>query len=279
MRRFILPRAPDAEGRVALAGKDYRYIARVLRLGPGDDFRALLPDGNEALLTIRGATSTELTCVVRSGSEEISPEAGLDLARRGALEALPSIVLLQALPKGSRMDLVVRQAAESGVALILPFVSERSVPRIAGESDAEAKRGRWERIVREARQQSGSAVDTRVSAPVTLSRAIASWRDYSVGFARSVAILLHQDPLAQGSFHGYLSGNPDAVAVAIGPEGGFTLGEAEAMVAAGFRPLLVGANVLRTETAALFATAAVQTVLLEKTSWMLRPPDSPASNA
>jgi 16S rRNA (uracil1498-N3)-methyltransferase len=65
--------------------------------------------------------------------------------------------------------------------------------------------------------------------------------------------------------------------LAVGPEGGFAALEAEAFMAAGFAPTLVGANVLRTETAALFAIAAVQTVLLEKASWMLKTPDSPAS--
>lgn len=275
MRRFILPRAPDAEGRIALAGKDYRYISRVLRLGPGDAFRALLPDGTEALLAIRGATSTALECVVERNGDFPPRASALDLARRNALQALPPIVLLQALPKGARMDLVVRQAAEAGVDLILPFVSERSVPRVDGSADAEAKRARWERIVKEARQQSGSSVESRVAAPSTLSRSLAAWRDFSAPFVRSVGLLLHQDPLAQGSLHGYLSGNPDAVAVAVGPEGGFAPREADEMIAAGFKPLLVGVNVLRTETAALFAMAAVQTVLLEKTSWMLKPPDSP----
>jgi len=90
-----------------------------------------------------------------------------------------------------------------------------------------------------------------------------------------VGIFLHQDPLAQGTFHSYLGLGPDAVALAVGPEGGFSFMEVEQLVSARFLPALLGANVLRTETAAIFALAAVHAILLEKTSWIPKTPDSP----
>jgi 16S rRNA (uracil1498-N3)-methyltransferase len=91
-----------------------------------------------------------------------------------------------------------------------------------------------------------------------------------------VGIFLHQDPLAQGTFHGYLGVGPDALALAVGPEGGFSPLEVEQLVSTRFLPALLGANVLRTETAAIFALAAVHAILLEKASWIPKTPDSPA---
>lgn len=258
----------------------------------GDGFRALLPSGREATAVIRSVGPASLVAVIaqdegENGSrtaaadqhrldEGLEAERAADASRRAALPPLPPIVLLQALPKGQKMDLIVRQAVEAGVSLILPFAAERSVSRIASPSDAEAKRDRWQRIAREARQQSGSNVATEIASPVPLDAAIDRWGAFAQERGGGVALLLHQDPLAQGSLHGYLSDDPLAIALAVGPEGGFAAVEVEALVAAGFAPTLVGANVLRTETAALFAIAAVQTVLLEKASWMLKTPDSSA---
>lgn len=292
MRRFILGEGPSQDGLIRLSGKDFRYIARVLRLGVGDGFRALVPSGAEVTAVIRSVGPASLVAFVapvgREGlptatadrpwlaGEGLEAERTADAIRRASLPTLPPFVLLQALPKGQKMDLIVRQAVEVGVSLILPFVAERSISRLSSRSDAEAKRDRWQRIVREARQQSGSNVATEIAAPVGLEAAVDSWKGFSQERGGGVAFLLHQDPLAQGSLHGYLSGDPLAIALAVGPEGGFAAVEVEILTAAGFVPTLVGANVLRTETAALFAIAAVQTVLLEKASWMLKTPDFPA---
>ena len=278
---------------IRLEGKDYRYIAKVLRQGPGDSFRALLPDGVETTLEIRGAVPGCLECVLVAGTESPEPPGmgasfppgtrkasgsllQVDSARKGALPILPPIVLIQALPKGPKMDLIVRQATEAGVSLILPFIAQRSVSRPDSGSEAIAKKDRWTRIVREARQQSGSDLATMVTEPMTLDAALARWRTYIGDRASPVGIFLHQDPLAQGTFHSYLGLGPDTVALAIGPEGGFSPLEVEKLVAAHFLPVLLGANVLRTETAAIFALAAVHAILLEKASWIPRTPDSPA---
>jgi len=85
-----------------------------------------------------------------------------------------------------------------------------------------------------------------------------------------VGILLHQEPLEKGTFHEYLGYDPDFVALAVGPEGGFSPREVSLFLAAGFRPLLMGNTILKTETAALYATAAMRIILLESESWSLK---------
>lgn len=276
MRRLLLDTLPDDGGWVDIGGKDARYLVRVLRLGPGSSFRALGPDGAERLLTIHSASPGAVRCREAAGGEAVRTArscmtGALDEERRAAASPLPPFALFQALPKGPKMDLVVRQAAEAGVALVAPFLSERTVPRPGGaDGEAAGRLERWERIVKEARQQSGSPVATRVLAPLPFEAAVAEWRSFAAAAERPASILLHQDPLAQGSLHGYLSSCPDAVALAVGPEGGFSDDEAARFLALGFKPALVGANVLRAETAALFAIAAAQVILLENSSWTLK---------
>jgi 16S rRNA (uracil1498-N3)-methyltransferase len=82
---------------------------------------------------------------------------------------------------------------------------------------------------------------------------------------------MHPEPLAKGTFHGYLGNCPDFAVLAAGPEGGFSPGEVSLFLAAGFKPLLVGSTVLRTETSALYGTAAIRIILLESESWIPKP--------
>jgi 16S rRNA (uracil1498-N3)-methyltransferase len=159
------------------------------------------------------------------------------------------------------MDLIVRQAAEAGADEIVPFCSEYSAP---GGQRLE----RWERIIREARQQSGSAVETRIRQPAKFAEALAYWQDKWE--KNGVGIMFHQTPLAENSLHEYLYKYPAAASAAVGPEGGFSPGETEAFIGAGFKPAFLGPGVLRAETAAITALAAIKIILMERWSWKLK---------
>jgi 16S rRNA (uracil1498-N3)-methyltransferase len=181
---------------------------------------------------------------------------------------LPPIILFQGLPKGAKIDLIIRQATEGGLSEVIPFESEYSAVKI--KAGMEEKIRRWERIIKEARQQSGSVIPTGVSAPCTVDGLLGYWTELITNFPQGVGILLHQEPalpLAQGTFHDYLSNDPEFVVLAVGPEGGFSPGEAARFMAAGFKPVVMGSTILRTETAALYAAAAVRIILLESASW------------
>jgi 16S rRNA (uracil1498-N3)-methyltransferase len=195
---------------------------------------------------------------------------------QGSVASLPRIVLVQGLPKGAKMDLVVRQATEAGVAAIVPLLSSRSVARSAarsatrGEENGAARLSRWERIVREAMQQSGSATRTRLFEPLSLPDLPAVLSSLGIGPGQP-RILLHEAPLAQSSMHGYLTEASDAIALCVGPEGGFAPDEVDFFLGEGFRPLRFAGAVLRAETAALYAVAAAQIILSERSSWIPKP--------
>jgi 16S rRNA (uracil1498-N3)-methyltransferase len=289
MKQFLLPSVPvpfgaesgtGGAGRIVrLSGKDYRYLARVRRLRPGAVFNAVEPDGASVRVLVRSVDGGVLLGECLAPEEtpfSLRPDTGA-LSTGAGRAALPPVVLFQALPKGAKMDLIVRQAVEGGIAAVVPFVSAHSVPRPENpDKDGPGRLERWRRIVREARQQSGSAVATEVEPPLTFDGALAFWGELRERHERPVGLLLHPsaeirriagntagDSLENGSFHRYLKGKPGLAAIAVGPEGGFSPGEAARFVEEGFKPVSLGDTVLRAETAAVYAAAAVHIILFE----------------
>ena len=118
---------------------------------------------------------------------------------------------------------------------------------------------RWERIAREAVQQSGAQRPVEVAEPVGLE-SIAS-------APRALSLVLHPEPLAQTTLHGYLGSIPDEIELVVGPEGGLCGDEIEELGSRGFQPLWLGPQVLRSESAALFAAAAIRILILERATW------------
>jgi 16S rRNA (uracil1498-N3)-methyltransferase len=223
-----------------------------------------------------------------------APDLSPDSAERSETGEPARIILFQALPKGAKMDLIIRQATEAGVMEIVPFEGGHSVARSV--ADREGKNARRERIVREARQQSGSPRETLLHPPLTLEGALAYWKSLKTRWRRPLGLLMHppevpfgrgkttppekntsfssgvqSSPLETPSFHGYLDTVPDVAAIAVGPEGGFSPEEVDRFRAEDFKLLSLGDTVLRTETAALYAIAAVRIILLERSRWILNP--------
>jgi len=258
MKRFILSVAPNADGMVHLYEKDYHYLIRVRRLKEGSLFPAILPDGGEVQIRVLSTVDNILI------GECCTTAEGKTLPR--AQTELPPIALFQGLPKAGKMDTIVRQAAEGGLSIVAPFETEYSTGKVGG--NASDKLERWQRIVREARQQSGSATKTEVRAPCTVAALLSYWEDLKNTYQRPLAILLHQEPIEHGSFHGYIDKDPDFTVLAVGPEGGFSPNEVLLFLAAGFKPLCMGNTILRVETAALYAAAALRIILLERASWI-----------
>jgi len=265
MKQFILNKEPDRDNIVRLEGKDYRYLVRVRRLAVGESFSAILPSTEETLVQILSIDRGTLT------GKCVSPNLSLLENAPNTDKQLPRIILFQALPKGDKMDLIVRQAAEGGIAEIVPFVSEFSI----GKANAGGQKfSRWERVIKEARQQSGSKIATNIhSECLTTQGLLEYWGKLQNDGTGSLGLLFHHTELTakrgleKKSLHGYLNSVPKIVALAIGPEGGFSEKEVSLFLENNFKPLTIGDSVLRTETAALYCAAAVKIILLERDSW------------
>jgi 16S rRNA (uracil1498-N3)-methyltransferase len=262
MKQFLLNSKPDKNGQLRFEGGDYRYLARVRRLTPGEYFPALLPGAADSV-SVRVLSVDNHVLI-----GEISDEKPVGAEPSVSKNNLTPIFLFQSLPKGEKMDLIIRQAAEVGIEQIVPFMSEFSA--IKNIKNTGLKFTRWERIIKEARQQSGSLTPTVIRQPLSIDGLFAFWEEIHTQNPGVLGLLFHHLPLAKTSLHGYLYKKPEIVALAIGPEGGFSDSEAQRFMAAGFKPLTIGDTILRTETAALYAQAAVRVLLLERDSWEMK---------
>jgi 16S rRNA (uracil1498-N3)-methyltransferase len=221
---------------VSVSGADARHLAVVLRLRPGDPFTAIDEFGRQHRATV---ASVQPRLVTGSITEVVAEET----------EPHTRIAVAQAVPKGARMDLVVQKCTELGAADIWPMITERVVVSMDDERAAE-RRERWQRVAREAARQAGRSVIPEVAAVAPLAEVLkrAASRDLCLLFTE-------EEP--QTSLRAILGGGirASSIVVLIGPEGGFTRTEVAAAEEAGAVQVTLGPRVLRTETAAVVATA------------------------
>ena len=249
MRRYVLPAHITAKGRHTLSGKDFHYLCRVLRSTPGQAFDAVDGRGDVCRCTVLDVGRDSCTVEI-AGMAPVPPDGA-------------RITLYQALPKGRKLDQIIRQTTEAGVTRIVPFSSAFCVADTVSGKRLAGKLERWHAVAREAVQQSGRLCLPQVEPPITLEQIP------SVADADTVGLLFHQQPLEQQTLHGYLKRSPRHVMIVIGAEGGFSPDEVEFLRSRrGFMPVHLGTTVLRCETAALYAVAAVQTILRESEAWL-----------
>lgn len=223
-------------GAAALPPEEARHALKVLRLRPGD-----------AVCAMDGAG--------RRWRGEVGEISGNNVSVN-LLEPLPDneaparVTVYAGLPKADKLDFVAQKLTEMGAAALVPVRMARCVTKLDGREGAK-RRERLERIAREAAKQCGRGMPLSVAAPTdwpTALRAMAghglllvSWEEETGGARLKDAFAL----------------NPEArdIGIVIGPEGGMTPEEVEAMRAAGGRCVTLGPRILRAETAAVVSAA------------------------
>ncbi|MGH8704784.1 MAG: 16S rRNA (uracil(1498)-N(3))-methyltransferase, partial [Burkholderiales bacterium] len=159
-----------------------------------------------------------------------------------------AVVLVQAVSTGEKMDFTIQKAVELGAAAIQPVLAARSVVRL-GAARAEAKLEHWRGIAVAACEQCGRNRVPRILRPLPLAAYCAD--------PSEVVLRLLLSPVARRSLRDAARDVSGPVAIAAGPEAGFGVEEEAMLAAAGFEPVRLGPRVLRTETAALAALAAL----------------------
>ncbi len=280
MRQLIIENKQIRKGLIELEGKDYRYLRQVLRVRPGDMISVRLPDGSLNNATVARVDEAERRVVL-----QLCADTGKTITRgvqADQLEGAGSVNgalaveywLFQFLPRPQKFELIVRQATECGLSVIVPVIGEYT-EKSSAQALAGAKRERLERIIKEARQQSGSPVETKVLEPMTLEQALDLWRT-SAGDQGDLAFVLSERDDCSGKLResvqkaGGLEGIKRA-AIAVGSEGGVSPDEVKALEEKGlFQPIHFAVNILRCETAALYGIAAVQTEINNRLSDQVR---------
>ena len=218
------------------------HLTRVLRLAGGAPLRVFDGAGTEHAATL-GA--------VRGGHAEI--RLGERIAPRA--ESPLWITLVQGVSRGERMDYTIQKATELGTRRLMPVLTERSVVRLDA-AQAARRLDHWRAIATAACEQCGRAQLPEIAAPRSLAEHLAQASAAAAG-AGGATLRLLLTPDGERSLAA-LPASLAAVELLIGPEGGLSEEELDLARRAGYAGLRLGPRVLRTETAATAAIAALQ---------------------
>ena len=198
-------------------------------------------------LTVCDTRGTDCRCIIESISET---DVLVQVVERKRSDTEPnvSVTLYQGYPKGDKLETVIEKAVELGVSRIVPVLTERSVAR-PDDRSAARKLERWQRRALEAAKQCGRGCIPQVEPMISFSALPGQISQHDA------AVFCYE--LGGCAFAEALTGAPASVGIFIGPEGGISAAEAQALTAAGAVPVTLGPRILRTETAPLAAITAV----------------------
>ncbi len=226
-RRWI---ADEVDGNhAALVGEHAEHLVRVLRAQVGQEFDI--------------ATGSE----VRRGHiiDIADDRVEFELAENVAAASQSNITLLLSIYKFDRMEWAIEKCTELGVSRIIPAIAQRTEKHLAS---AAAKRvERWQRIARQASEQSRRMVPPEIASPAKLKDVLNLQGATRIVLAETEDQTMLKDVVADS----------DDIILALGPEGGWTEGELKVFCDAGWTMASLGKTILRAETAAIAATAIV----------------------
>ena len=246
MPRFYCPTPLTPGELLDLPASAARHV-QVLRLQPGDVI-TLFNGGPDVPTSIGGEYEATVT---QMGRSHVQVQVGAHTAVER--EAALAVHLAVGMPANERMDWLVEKAAELGVASIQPLMTERSVLRLAGER-ADKKQAHWQSVAVAACEQCGGNRVPRVLAVMTLAQWLKAPAPLDAAQPQRLLLSLRPESLGLRA-----AARPTASAITFlsGPEGGLSTAEEDAALAQGFAPVTLGPRVLRSETAALAALAAL----------------------
>ncbi len=252
MSRFFVPPENVGEKSIVIDDRsDLHHMVKVLRLSVGDEID--ISDSQE------WEYRAELSYIGQDEAEAVILDK-----QRFSTEPRIKVTLFQGMPKQGKMELIVQKTVELGVGRIVPVFMARSVVTDNGKTEKKVKR--WQKVADEAVKQCKRGLIPKVHTPVKTRDVIEAFGDFGLVLfpyenedGVTIKDVLREISAGGTAADGSGSGPADIrnIAVIIGPEGGFSREEAEAIVAAGGRSVSLGRTTLRTETAGLAAIAMI----------------------
>ena len=239
-RFFVSPEHIDGDS-IKLSGEVAAQLARVLRARTGEEIVLLDDSGWEYVVSLDRVTP-----------QDIHGRVTDRLRSRG--EPQSRITMYQAVLKADRFELVLQKGTELGISVFVPVFCERSVPRFKGGDLPLRRRERWQKIIKEAAEQSrrgrlpvlAMPVDFPTACQEAVGLGLIPWEEETVTGLKAALERWGLDGSAQPT-----------VSIFTGPEGGFTQQEVQLARNMGIVPVSLGRRILRSETAGLATAAAV----------------------
>ena len=234
MNRFFIPKDQVKGDTLSICGSDVNHIKNVLRKQISDEIICFDGSGFEYLSKIENISKDRITLkIISRNHSEIEPKIQINLC--------------QCLPKQGKMDDIVKKSVELGVHEITPVISERSIPK---KGNIE----RWQKIAKEAAQQSGRLIVPEVFPPHYFDEIL------HIAEKAKLKLIAYEGEKTKHLKDVLKTTNPSSVAVFVGPEGGFSAEEVKTAIDHGFECVSLGKRILRTETAGL---AVISMILYE----------------
>ena len=228
MHRFFVTDIHDNQ--VVFAPEQAHQIAAVLRMEPGQPVLVLNNAGWEFEAELVDVGRKRVTAVIHH-------------KRPVTTEPASHVTLYQSLLKRDNFEWILQKGTELGIGRFVPLLTERTVARLPKKTD------RWQRILTEAAEQSRRGRIPQLAEPMTLAQAVADLPAGQIG-------LIPWEEAEAGSIGDFVGGKEGtAVALFIGPEGGFTAEEIQLAQQHHIHPITLGQRILRAETAAVTAVA------------------------
>jgi len=234
-RRFIADEVTHSSA--ALTGEHADHLVRVLRARVGQEFDIATPEA------------------VRSGriSSIANDRVEFELGEYVSASPLPEITLVLAIFKFDRMEWAIEKCTELGVSRIFPIIARRTDSHLAAASKKRVER--WQRIVRQASEQSRRTEPPEIFAPVKLAEVL----NFASPKLRIILSEFEETALLRDVVN--LDAMRDGIAFAVGPEGGWSDEEVRLFQEAGWLPASLGNTILRAETAAIAAVAVATSLM------------------
>jgi 16S rRNA (uracil1498-N3)-methyltransferase len=227
-RRWIADEVSDNQA--ALTGEHALHLIRVLRARVGQEFDVV--------------ANGELRSAKIAHIEEQRVE--FDLGEPAASASLAQITVVLSIFKFDRMEWAIEKCTELGAACIVPAMARRTETHLA---TAAVKRvERWRRVARQAAEQSRRISTPEITAPMRI--------DEVAALAAGTRIVLDESE-HDAKLSDYVSAETSTVALAFGPEGGWTQEELKLFHDGGWKSASLGPTILRAETASIAALAVV----------------------
>ncbi len=239
MGKFHVRAGAISEDRAVFDEQETRHLVRVLRLGPGEIVHAIDGQGSEFAIRLESLQGREAV--------------GRILARSDRRTESPCpITLAQGIPKGEKMEWIVKTVTELGAVRVVPLLTERVIVRLPLSRWRE-RQHRWQRVAKEAAKQSGRSVIPTVEPVRTLDEFIAE------GFLAELAVCLWEgERWALRNILNSVPGTPASALLVVGPEGGLAAKEVALLRGHGLRTAGLGPRILRAETAGPVGVALLQ---------------------
>ena len=241
MQRYFTNENIDENNTVTITGDDAHHMIQVMRMTTGDEVYVVI-DNRTYTMTILEGTSQSVRLQVKEKMDQTN-------------EMPKEVTIVCGLPKGDKLELITQKATELGMHSLYPFEAKRSIVKW-DKNKHEKKVSRLQKIAKEAAEQSHRSSIPQIHNPISLKELVEISKSYDVKFVADEedAKLEVRQRFADQLKKVY---DKHSILIVFGPEGGLDRTETKLLLENNFQSISLGPRILRTETAPLYALAAI----------------------